>query len=54
MPHSSKIAKAILLAGLAFAVLPVTGSVALAQAILPEGLTQFTDGNGAPLAAGSV
>lgn len=54
MLHSSKIAKAILLAGLAFAVLPVVGFGVLAQQILPEGLTQFTDGNGAPLAAGNV
>ena len=54
MLRSSKIAKAILLAGLAFAVLPVVGFGVLAQQILPEGLTQFTDGNGAPLAAGNV
>lgn len=42
------------LLGLAFAILPGASVPAIAQQILPEGLTQFTDGNGSPLAAGSV
>jgi len=40
--------------GLAFAALPVGTAPVVAQQILPLGLTQFTDANGAPLAAGSV
>ena len=45
---------ALMLAGLAFAALPMVSKPVLAQGILPEALTQFTDANGAPLAAGSV
>ena len=57
MPHSFKkggFAALGLAFGLAFAALPVGTAPVVAQQILPLGLTQFTDANGAPLAAGSV
>lgn len=56
MLHSfKKCGFAVLTFGLAFAVMSAgLKTTATAQQIVPQGLIQFTDGNGAPLAGGTV